>query len=368
MSTATLATPSRPPAPTPPARDVGATTDEFIGHLLRSMCDADPGKAIASMERIGRSRPAPTLGFGPGHQSPADFLKTIRQALRGHRQGAAELAHLKALAAGESPDFRSPDPGPEVEAREILAATLAHPRAMGALVGLVDRQLEAWRRELAKLSPPVAFPAFKDLPPSDNPVAIFRNLKQAHAARAARLPELTALVDRVASARDRLASAYRERAAAAVASAGGKAVLTEALRESARLAGDKAGPGDGGSAPLRAELAEVDGQLARLGVDPTSPKLPVGLAAASLLERRSVLAAGIAEADGVAASTEAAGHGSLIDAATEFDPAAWLEVLSRARALPVAFPKGFEAAWSSIPLDSFIEAGAADLVEPFEAS
>jgi hypothetical protein len=175
---------------------------------------------------------------------------------------------------------------------------------------------------------------------------------------------LTDLAGRLATARATLGTAFVRRASQAVADAGGATLLTEALRESSRL--QDATPSAEGVellAGLQDELATLDGQLAKLGTGP-----PTGLAGQAMTAERAEIVARIAAIHDAAASKETAGHGSLVADALAFTPTAWAKILQSATAQPRAFPKGFAAAWAALAVDSLVEAGPADLVEPLEGS
>ncbi len=231
---------------------------------------------------------------------------------------------------------------------------------------MVDGRLGEWARERARIAPnPGHLPGATaewiksqgyPLPYLDDQIR--RMVKEG---------ELAGRIAAPSSARSRLEAAYRRRAAAAVASHGGESALNLAIREAASLA--QTGVVEARAEMVRelaAELAAIDARLARLGVSPDGPA-PEGLAARKLVADRGELAGPIAALRAGAASKEAADAGSILAAASDFSLTAYAEVLTRARAVPEAFPSGFEASWASIPLDSVVEAGPVDIVSPFEA-
>jgi hypothetical protein len=288
-----------PAAPSAELLSVPALTEK----ILRALNAAAPAEAVRALEYYGNSRPHPSAVMAPivgQARQLSDVVPKLREHLRSHREHQALIAYLKALAAGSDVGFESPVHDPGEEAGEILRAILGDDSAtFAALVRLVDASVAHWRGELAKLDVPAAIPLFDWLVCSGDPnhwVEVDKRKKvkevldwtiQSHASKLARIPELVERIERVGSARDRLEKAYLVRAGKAVDVAGGADQLAEALRESSRLVGSTAST-DGAElmAGLLEDLAEVDGNLAKLGVDPASAP-PAGLAARSAAQAKA---------------------------------------------------------------------------------
>jgi hypothetical protein len=348
---------------------------------MHAVAPVEAALALANRHRT-KSDGSAAPGNSPQALRTPAALKTIlggaRALMREHAHSKARIDYLAQLSAGADPSttaFAPPQPTPAEEAEQILRAVLGRdPLRFVGLVTLIDSTLSGWQAELARLSAPVDVPTFEFLRPGqrtgtdvDNHRAIILSItgaSQAQTAKLARLPALTDLAGRLATARATLGTAFVRRASQAVADAGGATLLTEALRESSRL--QDATPSAEGVellAGLQDELATLDGQLAKLGTGP-----PTGLAGQAMTAERAEIVARIAAIHDAAASKETAGHGSLVADALAFTPTAWAKILQSATAQPRAFPKGFAAAWAALAVDSLVEAGPADLVEPLEGS
>jgi hypothetical protein len=187
--------------------------------------------------------------------------------------------------------------------------------------------------------------------------------------RMAEAPELARKIDRLEAALARLGAAFERRVAALIAESGGDASLTEALRESARLAGAAfTDARDDARDVLGEALGDVDRQLKKLGVTPSRPPANPGRATAGLLAERERLAGQIDEVNAAAAAKESERAGQLVGTVCGGCASTFGIILMHARSNGAAFPDGFETAWEAIALASILEAGAADLVESLEAA
>ena len=376
------AAPTNPPAAAP-APSASLSVTDLEGRMLRAMAMSAPQETAEALRRnhIGRPDGTGEAGLNGRTATALDsLLATARKLWREAARRQSRIDYVAAVTAAADPAtvvYAPPEPTESEEAEEVMRGILAKdPMRFPGLVSLWDATLAKWRTELATLQAPDPnlvntwewlqttypaagqIPAWQEVDKRKKAVTILESSLQAQAHKLARIPELTGTLATTEAARVTLETAFERRAAAAIAAAGGRSVVVEALKEAARL-GDAAPSADGAAllAALQSDLAGVDAQLAKLGVSPTATTA-TGLAASALLSQRSDLVTRIDAVLGAAAQREAASYGDLVDAAVGFDPVAWGQILARVKACPVAFPAGFAAAWEALAIDSICEAGA----------